>query len=116
MSTHRIIRSTSLIGALAAGLLCATAFAQTTPPAMAPAPADANAVPPGMTQIQPPKDPLVERREARKAAKDQYKTEKSTAKDQYKQDVGSAKQERNDANKAANEAAKTELQQGSTMK
>ena len=110
MSTHRIIRTTSLIGALAAGLMSATAFAQTP----APAPAGANAVPPGMTQIQPPKDPLVERREARKAAKDQYKAEKAAAKGQYKQDVGAAKQERSDANKAANEAAKAELQQGTT--
>nr|WP_315593927.1 hypothetical protein [uncultured Cupriavidus sp.] len=110
MSMHRTIRTTSLIGALAAGLMSATAFAQTP----APAPANANAVPPGMTQIQPPKDPLVERREARKAAKDQYKAEKAAAKGQYKQDVGAAKQERSDANKAANEAAKAELQQGTT--
>ncbi|MGO4303964.1 hypothetical protein [Cupriavidus sp. RAF12] len=110
MSSNRIIRTTSLIGTLAAGLMSATAFAQTTT-----APADANAVPPGMTQIQPPKDPLVERREARKVAKDQYKAEKSAAKAEYKQDVGAAKQERKDANKAANETAKQEMQQG-TMK
>ena len=108
MSTNRIIRTGSLIGALTAGLLSATAFAQTT---AAPAPAGGNtAVPPGMTQIQPPKDPLVERREARKVASDQYKAEKAAAKGEYKQDVGAAKQERKDANKAANETAKQELQ------
>jgi len=110
MSKHRIVRTTSLIGAVAAGLMSAAAFAQTT------ASNDTNAVPPGMTQIQPPKDPLVERREARKAAKDQYKTEKSSAKSQYDQQVGAAKQERKDANKAANETAKQELQQQSTIK
>lgn len=110
MSTHRIIRTTSLMGALAAGLFSAAAFAQV--PA---APADTTAAPPpAMTQVQPPKDPLVERREARKAASDQYKAEKSAAKGQYKQDVGAAKQERKDANKSANEAAKAELQQGTT--
>jgi len=114
MSTHRIVRTTSLIGAMAAGLMSAAAFAQATT-----ASNDTNAtnaVPPGMTQIQPPKDPLVERREARKAAKDQYHTEKSAAKSQYDQQVGAAKQERHDANKAANETAKQELQQQSTMK
>ncbi|MBV8271887.1 MAG: hypothetical protein JO067_06410 [Cupriavidus sp.] len=111
MSTHRIVRTTSLIGAMAAGLMSAAAFAQGTT-----ASNDTNAVPPGMTQIQPPKDPLVERREARKVAKDQYHTEKSAAKSQYDQEVGAAKQERHDANKAANETAKQGLQQQSTMK
>ncbi|RZT42077.1 hypothetical protein [Cupriavidus agavae] len=108
MAKQRIIRNTSLIGALVAGLMSATAFAQTT---TAPS-GTSTAVPPGTVQIQPPKDPLVERREARKAANDQYKAEKAAAKDTYKQDVGAAKDERKDAKKAANEAAKAELQQG----
>ncbi|MEN7530389.1 MULTISPECIES: hypothetical protein [unclassified Cupriavidus] len=108
MSKTRIIRNTSLVGALVAGLMSATAFAQTTT-----APANTtSAVPPGTVQIQPPKDPLVERREARKAANDQYKAEKAAAKSTYKQDVSAAKGEQKDAKKAANEAAKAELQQG----
>ena len=99
--TIRTIRTTSLIGALAAGMISVTAFAQTTT-----APADTStAVPPGSVQIQPPKDPLVERREARKAANDQYKAEKKAAKGEYKKDVSSAKSERKDAKKAADETA-----------
>lgn len=108
MSSNRTLRYSTLIGALAAGLMSATAFAQTTT-----APANAtNAVPPGMTQIQPPKDPLVERREARKQARDEYSAQKKAAKSEYKQEVGAAKQERKEAYKAANEQAKQELQQG----
>ena len=110
MSKQRTIRTTSLIGALAAGMISVTAFAQT--PA---APADtATAAPPVTTQIQPPKDPLVERREARKAANDQYSAEKKAAKGEYKKDVNSAKSERKDAKKAADETAKAELQNGTT--
>ena len=108
--TIRTIRTTSLIGALAAGMISVTAFAQTTT-----APADTStAVPPGSVQIQPPKDPLVERREARKAANDQYKAEKKAAKNDYKQDMNAAKTERKDAKKSADEAAKAELQSGTT--
>lgn len=110
MSKQRTIRTTSLIGALAAGMISVTAFAQTT---TAPAPAPA-AVPPGTVQIQPPKDPLVERREARKAANDQYKAEKAAAKGTYKQDMNAAKSERTDAKKAADATAKAEMQGGTT--
>lgn len=111
MSKQHTTRTISLFGALAAGMISVTAFAQTTT-----APADSStAVPPGTVQIQPPKDPLVERREARKAANAQYKAEKSAAKGEYKQDVNAAKTERKDAKKAADEAAKAELQ-GGTMK
>ncbi|GJG95468.1 hypothetical protein [Cupriavidus pauculus] len=119
MSKQKIIRTTSLIGALAAGMISVTAFAQTTtapapaPMATAPAPTS-TAVPPGTVQIQPPKDPLVERREARKAANDQYKAEKAAAKGTYKQDVNAAKTERTDAKKAADATAKAEMQGGTT--
>ncbi|WP_066735470.1 hypothetical protein [Cupriavidus sp. D384] len=113
MSKQRTIRTTSLIGALAAGMISVTAFAQT---AQTPAPpADiTTAAPPVTTQVQPPKDPLVERRESRKAANDQYKAEKKAAKGEYNKDVNAAKSERKDAKKAADATAKAELQNGTT--
>ncbi|CAG9180457.1 hypothetical protein [Cupriavidus pampae] len=104
------LRTTTLVGALAAGLMSMTAFAQTTAPATGAT--GANTVPPGYTQVQPPKDPLVERREARREASQEYSAQKKAAKSEYKQDVGAAKQERKDAYKAANENAKQDLQQG----
>ncbi|CAG2128263.1 hypothetical protein [Cupriavidus plantarum] len=110
MSKNRTLRTSALIGALAAGLMSATAFAQ-TPSTTAPA-AGANTVPPGYTQVQPPKDPLVERREQRREARQEYAAEKKAAKSEYKQDVNAAKQERKDAYKAANEQATQQLQQG----
>lgn len=110
MSKNHTLRTSALIGALAAGLMSATAFAQTTT-TTAPA-AGNNTVPPGYTQVQPPKDPLVERREQRREAKQEYAAEKKAAKAEYKQDVGAAKQERKDAYKAANEQATQQLQQG----
>lgn len=110
MDQQKPVRPTHVAGALAAvlaGLSCAAAFAQT--PATQPAPAGAQGVPPGMTQIEPPKDPLVERREARKKAADEYKATKKTAKGEYKQDVNAAKQERKTENQAADAAARQEL-------
>jgi hypothetical protein len=95
-------RLSHLLIALATGTLCATAFAQNT---LAPAPADAGA-PPGTLQIQAPKDPLVQRREDRKAANVKYKADKKAAKSEYKQDVGAASQERKSEKKAADEAAR----------
>jgi len=110
------VRFVQLATALA-GLTCIAAFAQApsaqTPSAQSPsapaAPANAQGVPPGMTQIQPPKDPLVERREARKQASDEYKAKKKSAKDEYKQNVGAAKQERKTEDQAADAAAKEEM-------
>lgn len=62
-----------------------------------------------MTQVQPPKDPLVERREARQKASAEYKAKKKAAKGEYKQDVGAAKQERKVENKAADAVAKDQM-------
>jgi Rieske Fe-S protein len=111
----------TIAGVIAAGMLSVSAYAQTpAAPATATSPATttmpatgaqstAPGVPPGMVQIEPPKDPLVERREARRQAAAEYKAKKKEAKQEYKQEVGSAKQERKAENKAANEAARQEL-------
>lgn len=106
MDPKQPIRISHLLGAAAIGLVSATAFAQTP---VAPAPSAAPGVPPGYTQIQPPKDPLVERREARAQARAEYKEKKSEARSEYKQEVGSAKQERRMENKAADATARQEL-------
>ncbi|MGO4331660.1 hypothetical protein AB4Z48_02415 [Cupriavidus sp. 2TAF22] len=97
--------------ALAAGLLCAAAFAQT--PA-APADAGNTAVPAGMTQVEPPKDPLVQRRDANKQASDEYKTRKKAAQSEYKHDVKAAKQDKKADKKANNEAMKQEMSSAGT--
>ncbi|WP_454727173.1 MULTISPECIES: hypothetical protein [Cupriavidus] len=109
MSKNKSIRILQASTAVAAGLLCAAAFAQA--PAM---PADnANAaVPPGMTQVEPPKDPLVQRREANKQASDEYKATRKAARREYKHDVKSAKQTRNAEKKANDETARQELSGG----
>lgn len=111
MDPKQPARLPKIVGAIAAGLAglsCATVFAQTTA-APAASPAGAQGVPPGMTQIEPPKDPLVERREARKRASDEYKAKKKAAKGEYKEEVGEAKQERKVENKAADAAARQEM-------
>ncbi|AJG24539.1 hypothetical protein [Cupriavidus basilensis] len=103
MTTNTPIRFLQAATAMAAGLLCAAAFAQT--PAV---PADSGnaAVPAGMTQIEPPKDPLVQRRDANKQASDEYKAKKKAAKTEYKQDVKSAKQQKSAEKKANNDTMK----------
>ncbi|WP_439684629.1 hypothetical protein MNJPNG_03570 [Cupriavidus oxalaticus] len=110
MDPKQPARLPKIVGAIAAGLAglsCATVFAQTT--AAPAAPAGAQDVPPGVTQIEPPKDPLVERREARKRASDEYKAKKKAAKGEYKEEVGEAKQERKVENKAADSTARQEM-------
>lgn len=100
MSKIKSIRFLQASTALAAGLLCAASFAQ------APAtPADSGnaAVPAGTTQIEPPKDPLVQHRDANKQASDEYKSKKKAAKSEYKQEVKSAKQQKS-AQKSDNNA------------
>ncbi|MDF3835084.1 hypothetical protein P3W85_19275 [Cupriavidus basilensis] len=92
--------------ALAAGLLCAASFAQA--PA-APADSGNTAAPAGMTQVEPPKDPLVQHREANKQASDEYKAKKKAASSTYKQDVKAARQEKNTEKKANNAALKQEM-------
>jgi len=111
MSKNQPIRFLQVATAASAGLLCAAAFAQA--PAM---PADnANAaVPPGMTQVEPTKDPLVQRREANKQASDEYNATRKAAKREYKQDVKSAKQVKSAEKKANDAAARQELSGGST--
>ncbi|MGY8526761.1 hypothetical protein [Paracidovorax citrulli] len=64
---------------------------------------------PGVVQIHPPKDPLVERREARSEARAEYRARKSDAKQDYRQEVKAAKQERKAEYREANEEAKREL-------
>jgi len=92
---------------IAATIASPGAFAQT--PATVDAQAGAQAIPPGTVQIQPPKDPLVERREARKQAHDQYKATKSQAKQEYKSTAKDAKQEQKTEDKAADTAAREAL-------
>lgn len=103
MSSNQTIRIQRILGALAVGAISATVFAQTSP-----APQSAG-VPQGYTQVQPPKDPLVERREAKKEAADEYKDAKKAAKKDYKYDVKAAKQERKASDKEADAAAKDAL-------
>lgn len=111
----------SMAGVFAAGMLSLSAYAQTpagtdaatssggtTMPA-AGAQSTTPGVPPGMVQIQPPKDPLVERREARREARAEYKATKKEARQEYKQEVRGAKQERKAENRAADAAAREEL-------
>src|SRR5437868_10215415 len=100
MSSNQTIRIHRILGVLAVGAVSATVFAQTTP-----AP-DSVGVPQGYTQVQPPKDPLVERRENRKEAADEYKANKKAARKDYKQDKKAARQERKAADKDADTAAK----------
>jgi len=100
-------RLSLLIAATAATIASAGALAQT--PATADAQAGAQAIPPGTVQVQPPKDPLVERREARKQAHDQYKATKSQAKQEYKSTAKEAKQEQKTEDKAADAAAREAL-------
>ncbi|CAG9169380.1 hypothetical protein CURE108131_10290 [Cupriavidus respiraculi] len=111
----------TIAGVLAAGMFSLSAQAQTpagantaTAPGTTTMPATgaqstAPGVPPGMVQIQPPKDPLVERREARREARAEYKATKKEAKQEYKQEVRGAKQERKAENRAADAAAREEL-------
>ncbi|WP_420995675.1 hypothetical protein ACKI2N_022270 [Cupriavidus sp. 30B13] len=112
MSQNKPIRFLQASTAVAAGLLCAAAFAQS--PAI---PADnANtAAPAGMTQVEPPKDPLVQRREANKQASDDYKATKKAAKREYKQDVKSAKQAKSAEKKANDATARQELSGGTAQ-
>ncbi|MHA7684897.1 hypothetical protein [Cupriavidus sp. PET2-C1] len=109
MTKTKPIRFLQASTTLAAGLLCAAAFAQT--PAVPAMPADSGnaAVPAGTTQIEPPKDPLVQRRDANKQASDEYKTKKKAAKTEYKQDVKSAKQQKSAEKKANNDTMKQEM-------
>src|SRR5213595_335742 len=106
MPQNKPIRFLQASTALAAGLLCAASFAQT--PAT-PADSGTTAVPAGTTQIQPPKDPLVQRRDANKQASDEYKAKKKAAKSEYKQDVKGAKQEKSVEKKANDATMKEEM-------
>ncbi|MCD9121739.1 hypothetical protein [Cupriavidus sp. UGS-1] len=152
MSRNLTVRTRTALAALAAGLISATAFAQTpmapstgtgadtsvgagagasvgagagagtmapagastmptTGPAPGSVPAGMVAVPhgPGVYQLQPKLDPLVERRMARAEARGEYRARKSEARQEYRQEVNAAKQERKAEMREANEEAKREL-------
>jgi hypothetical protein len=102
MNASTTLRLTLLTGALAATAASAGAFAQT-----AAAPANpSQAVPQGYTQIEPPKDPLVQRREDRAHAQADYKATKSEARSEYKATTSEAKQEKKADYRAADAAAR----------
>jgi hypothetical protein len=100
MTKNKPIRFLQALTALAAGLLCAVSFAQA--PGAPPDRSNAT-VPAGMNQIEPQKDPLVQRRDANKQASDEYKAKKKAAKTEYNQSVKSAKQDKS-VEKKANDA------------
>ncbi|MCP3023652.1 hypothetical protein [Cupriavidus basilensis] len=106
MTKNKRIHSLRATTALAASLLCAATFAQA--PGAPPDRSNA-AVPSGMTQIEPAKDPLVQRRDANKQASDQYKAKKKAAKTEYNQSVKSAKQDKSVEKKANDAKMKQEM-------
>lgn len=103
---NKSIRFLQASSSLAASLICAASFAQA--PGAPPDRSNAT-VPAGRTQIEAPKDPLVQRREANKEASDEYKATKKAAKRDYDRDKKAARSHEKKHQKANDAAAKAQM-------